>query len=154
MNIGFFLPHVTNNETHVSIINTINNLATMSSNNIVVFNNYFHYIDDHKKYYILSSNHAKYFQGLLFVFKTEDTFLTQTFPAPTKQILYLNTPEWSNNRNIPYTVWHNIYMNTRYEIIAGNQDVYDIFEICWKKPIAIAESFNTKDVENVIQSFE
>lgn len=153
MNLGFFIPNITQqNPFHQTLIRAINELCILQPyDNIVVFNNYFNFIDPNKKYYILSTNHAKYFSGLLFSFDMQSVFMTQTFPGPKKQIIYLQEPEWANKTNMPYTLWYNIYMSDRFDIIAGNQDVYDLMSICWKPAIEHMSQFNAKELQNVIQ---
>lgn len=153
MNLGFFIPNVSQqNPFHRDVIKTINELCDLQPYaNIVLFNNYFNFIDPNKKYYILSMNHAKYFSGLLFTFDMQSVFITQTFPAPKKQIIYLQKPEWAEKTNMPYTLWYNIYMNDKFDTIAGNQETYDLLSICWKPPINHMSQFNSKDLNNVIQ---
>jgi hypothetical protein len=153
MDIGFFLPNISSSDFNNNLLSSINSLCKLRpKDNIVVFNNYFHTIHDDKRYYVLSANHAKYFSGILFIFSTQDAFLTQTFPSPKKQIIYLNSPEWAEDPRIPYTVWYNIYMNNRFEIIASSQDLYDIINICWKPPIKQITDFNYKDIDDVLRS--
>jgi hypothetical protein len=153
MEIGFFLPNIVNDSYHNNILENINNLCEIRPyDNIIVFNNYFHTIHDNKKYYVLSINHAKYFSGILFVFNTQDAFLTKTFPGPNKQIIYLDKPEWSMDQRMPFTVWHNIYMSNKFEIIASNKELYSLVDICWKKPLKQISNFNYKDIDNVLRS--
>lgn len=155
MDIGFYLPIISNNSTHhEKILDTINNLCELRPyDNIVIFNNYFHCVHDNKKYYVISSNHAKYFKGVLFIFSTQDALLTQTFPCPTQQILYLTQPEWAADHRLPYTLWHNIYMNEKFQLIA-NDDTYELVDICWKKPLKKITNFNYKDIDDVIRSIQ
>jgi hypothetical protein len=153
MNIGFYLPNINQQiEEHRYIVENINKLCELRPyDHIVIFNNYFQLMDSNKKYYILSANHAKYFRGILFLFDTQSAFLTQTFPGPDKQILYMQTPEWAERSNVPYMMWHNIYLNNKFETLAGNDDVAKLLDICWKPPLAKIDKFNYKEVNNVIQ---
>lgn len=155
MDIGFYLPNINSSNLHEVILNTINNLCKFKPNdNIVIFNNYFHYLHDNKKYYVLSANHAKYFKGVLFVFNTQDALLTQTFPSPQKQILYLTKPEWSEDPRMPYTLWYNIYMSDTFELLAANDDLYDMIDICWKTPMKKIQNFDYKDIDDVVRSIQ
>lgn len=153
MNIGFYLPLINQQvEAHRNIITNINLLCEHRPyDNIVVFNNYFQLIDANKKYYILSTNHAKYFRGILFLFDTQSAFLTQTFPGPDKQIIYINEAEWAQQHNAPFTLWHNIYMNSKFDTISSNPEIDKLMKICWKAPIATIANFDHKEVDNVIQ---
>jgi hypothetical protein len=152
MDIGFYLLDVTsNNSKQDVIINSINQLCNSKPYyNIVLFNNQFAKIDINKKYYTLHVQQAKYFDGILFVFDTKSAMLTQTFPSPKKQILFLSEPEWSFNPALPYRFWENIYMKDNIDIITDNQKTYDLCEICWKKPIHLLKEINSEELENVI----
>lgn len=152
MDIGFYLLDVvTNNEKQEAIINSINKFCeSRPYDNVVLFNNQFAKIDIHKKYYTLHIQQAKYFDGILFVFDTKSAMLTQTFPSPKKQILYISSPEWSVNPSFPYAFWENIYMKNDLEIITDNKDVYSLCDICWKKPLHLLESINDQELINVI----
>jgi hypothetical protein len=153
MNIGFYLLEINqNNKTHQTIIENINRLCELRpQDNIVVFNNIFNTVDINQKYYLLSINHAKYFDGLLFIFDTESALLTKTFPSPKKQVLHLDKAEWSYNPALPYTIWHNIYMDNKFELLAGSQEVYDLTQICWKTPLRILNNYSAKEFDDVIQ---
>lgn len=152
MNIGFYLLDISQTDNYtINILNNINSLCKLRpQDNIVVFNNNFDAIDHEQKYYTLSMNHAKYFSGVLFLFSTQHALFTKTFPCPSKQILYLDKPEWAENHSIPFTIWNNIYMDQKYEIICSSQELGDIFSICWKKPLANIANFNYQDINNVI----
>lgn len=156
MNIGFYILEVNQtDQIQQTIIQNINKLCELRpQDNIVVFNNIFNAVDFNQKYYLLSINHAKYFDGLLFVFDTESALLTKTFPSPRKQILHLNKTEWTGNYNLPYTIWHNIYMDNKFELLAGSQAVYDLTKICWKNPMRIINNYNAEEFNDVIYKLQ
>lgn len=153
MNIGFYIPNINQQiEDHRYIIENINRLCEIRPyDNIVIFNNYFQFVDPNKKYYVLSANHAKYFRGLLFMFDIQSAFLTQTFPGPDKQIIYMQTPEWADKTNMPYTLWYNIFMSNKFDTISGNDHISKLIDICWKPSLAKIEKFDYKEINNVIQ---
>lgn len=152
MDIGFYLLDITaDNDQQNKIIDSINGLCKKRPyDNIVLFNNQFARIDNNKKYYILHVQQAKYFNGVLFVFDTRSAMITQTFPAPKKQIMCINDPEWTRSTSLPYSFWHNIYMKSNVEIVANNQASYDICDICWKKPIHLMNEINYEEFDNVL----
>jgi hypothetical protein len=156
MNIGFYLLEINqNNKAQQNIIQSINNLCALRpQDNIVLFNNIFNTIDINQKYYILSINQAKYFDGILFLFDTESALLTKTFPGPRKQILHLDKPEWSYNPALPYTIWHNIYMDNKFELLAGSKEIYDLTQICWKNPLKVINNYNAEEFNDVIQQLQ
>lgn len=152
MNIGFYLLDVDMSDKYRIMLQAINNLCILRpTDNIVVFNNQFDAIDINQKYYILHLSHAKFFKGILFVNGTKAALLTNSFPCPTQQIIYMNTPEWADHPSLPYTVWANIYLNKNIEILTDNPDTYHLTNICWKKPLPLIESFNAEALNNVIQ---
>lgn len=152
MDIGFYLLDVSANDTKQdSIINAINELCTARPyDNIILFNNQFARIDNNKKYYTLHIQQAKYFDGILFVFDVKSAMLTQGFPSPKKQILYMSGPDWSMNPSIPYTFWENIYMKNNIELITDNEETYALCNICWKKPLHLLNKINSEEFINVI----
>jgi hypothetical protein len=156
MNIGFYLLDVdVQNQKQTMILNSINALCTARPyDNIVLFNNRFNTIDVGHKYYTLHISEAKFFKGVLFVFDIKSALLTKTFPAPKKQILHISENIWSEKKDIPYKFWESIYMNDRFELIADNQDMFELCDICWKTPLATIQNFQPKDIENVIQKLQ
>jgi hypothetical protein len=99
---------------------------------------------------MLHIQQAKYFDGLLFVFDTKSAMLSQTFPCPKKQILFMSEPEWSINPSLPYGFWYNIYMKPHIELLTDKQETHDIIDICWKKPIGLMSEINSKELQNVL----
>jgi hypothetical protein len=152
MDIGFYLLDVEANNPRTSkIIKTIDAMCErLPYANIVLFNNQYNEIYKDNKFYILHIQQAKYFTGLLFVFDTKSALVTQTFPAPKKQILYMNEPEWSKDTSLPYSLWNNMYVKNNFEIITDKKETYDLFEICWKKPLGLISEINAEELHNVI----
>lgn len=153
MNIGFYILDIDqNNARHQTIINTINRLCALRpSDNIVLFNNNFNAVDTEQKYYILSINHAKYFNGLLLLFDTEQALLTKTFPGPEKQLLFMSQPDWGANYGIPFTLWYSIYMDKRFELLAESDDMAQLIETCWKPALSTIHNLEAQELNNVIQ---
>ena len=152
MNIGFYLLDVNaNNQQHQTILKALNELCiSRPYDNIILFNNKFDTIDINQKYYILHISEAKYFKGLLFVFDVRSAMLTKTFPTPKKQLLYVNQPEWAKKRDIPYSFWSSIYNNPDFELITSNDDLQELCDICWKKPLSNIDDFNGESVNQII----
>ena len=156
MNIGFYLLDVdVQNQKQTMILNSINALCTARPyDNIILFNNRFNTVDMDHKYYTLHISEAKFFKGILFVFDIKSALLTKTFPAPKKQILHISENTWSAKKDIPYKFWESIYMNDKFELIADNQDMFELCDICWETPLATVQNFQPKDIENVIQKLQ
>lgn len=152
MDIGFYLLDiVANNKKQEEIIQSINGLCEVRPyDNIVLFNNQAQRISLQNKFYTLHINQAKYFDGILFVFDTKSAMLTQTFPSPKKQLLYIDQPEWNKNTNIPYGFWYNIYMKDNFELFTDNQSTFDLCQICWKEPISLISQMDKEQLNHVI----
>lgn len=153
MNIGFYLLDIAqDNQVHTNILKSINKLCEARPyDNIVLFNNRFNTIDLDKKYYILHISEAKYFRGILFLFDLKSLTLSKTFPGPDKQVLFISKPDWSQNTKLPYSMWHNIYMQNNLELISTNDTIDNLCKICWKDPIAKIENYNHEGIDNVLQ---
>ena len=153
MNIGFYLLDVNaNNSHHKAILNSINELCKLKPyDNIILFNNKFDAFDIDHRYYTLHISEAKYFKGLLFVFDIRSAMVTKTFPAPHKQLLYINEAEWHGKRQVPYAFWNSIYNNEDFELITANKDLYELCNICWKQPLDTIEQLGGQSINNIIQ---
>lgn len=153
MNIGFLVLDVNiQNPKHNRILKTINELCKIRPyDNIVLFNNKFECVDPDHKYYILHMSQAKYFKGVLFIFDMRTAMITKSFSASSHQLLVMDQTDWSEKTDIPYTFWEEIYMNNNLNVIAETDEVFDLFELCWKKPIAKISNFETKELDDVIQ---
>jgi hypothetical protein len=150
MDIGFYISDVQHNNKDY-ILNAINEfIKDHPYDNVVVFNNVFNQISSNL-FYTLHLSHAKYFDGILFVFDIKDAAVTKDFPRPKKQILFVNEPYWQKNRNIRYKLWESIFMNPDTVLITNNKQNYDLCNICWKQPLMTVSSINKEVISDVIQ---
>lgn len=151
MDIGFYIISADQSEQCTPIINTINSMVKNHPyDNIILFNNDYNRIDDNKKFPIIALNQAKYFRGVLICFDVKSLAVTKSFPAPKKQILYLNDTPWVSKNVIPAMFWKTIFENSSLEIIAKTQEIKDICEICWKPVIGMMENINEKELYDTI----
>jgi hypothetical protein len=153
MNIGFYLIDINhNNESDIRKIQSLNNLCKLRPyDNIVLFNSQFNAVDTDSRYYTLHISEAKYFKGFLFLFDVKSALLTLNFPAPKKQILFLDSIDWQHDHKFPYSFWHNIYMNDNIELISTTKEINDLCKICWKDPLSYIENYDHEEINNVIQ---
>lgn len=151
MDIGFYLINVDHSEKNDSIINTINEIVNNHPyDNVVLFNSQYDRIDSDKKFPIIHLNQAKYFRGYLVLFDIKSAIITKTFPSPQKQLLYVDDLAWSRDRTIPALFWNSVYANNDIQLLAKNQEIYDIVDLCWSTPMGIMENINSKELYNVI----
>lgn len=151
MDIGFYLINVDHSEKNDSIINTINELVDNHPyDNVVLFNSQYDRIDSDKKFPIIHLNQSKYFRGYLVLFDIKSAIITKTFPSPQKQLLYVDDLAWNRDRTIPALFWNSVYANNDIKLLAKNQEIYDIVDLCWSTPVGLMESINSKELYNVI----
>jgi hypothetical protein len=151
MDIGFYIPNISNSQDIENILSGINEyIIDHPNDNVVVFTNSMNRMFN-DKFYVLHLSHAKYFDGVLFVFDMKDCSITQTFPKPSKQIFYLKSLEWEKNRTMLYSFWKRIMLNKNIELVVDSAEKYDICEICWKAPIATVANLNKESIEDVLQ---
>ena len=87
MDIGFYIISADQSEQYTSIINTINDMVKNHPyDNIILFNNAYNRIDEHKRFPIMALNQAKYFRGVLICFDIKSLAVTKSFPAPKKPL--------------------------------------------------------------------
>jgi hypothetical protein len=147
-NIGFILIKLQNNPVQDKILQTIKKIEEKNIyGQTIIFNSYTDKADT-LNLPILHLSQAQFFFGDLFLFDLASVILTQKFPNINKRILYTNSIPWTANHNNLYAEWESIYLQNNLDLLVDSQSTYDIYDICWKKPIGIAEEFN---YEKVIQ---
>ena len=106
-NIGFFLTNI-QQESHKNILEAIDNYAKSHPyDNVIVFNNTFETFNTNNSYYVVHLSHAKYFDGILFVFNSTDASVTSNFPGPKKQIFITDQIYW-------HTKTYSLYFMEKY----------------------------------------
>lgn len=151
MDIAFYLTTADHSEKIDPIISSINQMVDDHPyDNIILFNNTYNRIDTNKKFPIIHINQAKYFKGYLFLFDIKSAMITKTFPSSKKQFLYIDQIPWTTDEPTPVLFWKSIFDFENIETIAKNEQISDILEICWKKPISTVESINSEELYNVI----
>jgi hypothetical protein len=158
MNIGFYLLDIDQeNQNCLGLLAMINDLCLLRpKDNIVVFSNTPNAIIQGNRYYMLHVSQAKFFKGNLYLFDHKSRLLTQTFKTPAKQVMYIAEIPWgreSTTQNL-YTQWQNQYGSSNLEFIAHSQEVYDLLDICWKKPVKLLPQLSAEEFNNVIEEIQ
>lgn len=148
--IGFLFGKLNN---HTICNNAISLVKQFSSdfpyNQYIIFNSYNERTDTNS-IPILHINQSKFFYGNMFLFDFMSIILTENFPNIHRRFLYLENAPWSTNPQSGFSDLKKIFDSPNLEIIAGNNFVNDICEICWKKPLCIAENLNYEIIKNII----
>ena len=115
----------------------------------VIFNSHSEKVNTHNLP-ILHLSQSQFFNGTLFVFDLASVILTEKFPNVKKRILYTNSTPWSNSPATKYEEWKSLYEQESLDILTNSVDLYDIYNICWKKPLGISERFNYEEISKFI----
>lgn len=140
--IGFLLIKLDNDPMYDTMLKTIKDFETNNPyNQVVIFNSSCNKIDTYNLP-ILHLSHAQLFYGTLVIFDLPSIILTKQFPNLTRRILYTNSAPWEKNPQSRYNEWDSLYNQNSLDIVTSNEHLYNIYNICWKKPIGISEVFN------------
>jgi hypothetical protein len=147
--IGFYCPHITNSPEHQLIIDVLNGLSTGITNTIM-FNTIYEPVANNRKFCLLPSVGAKYFNGVLFCFDIDSLSVINNFPSPSHKILITDNIFWKN-KGIPTSYWTNL-LDSNISIITTSQNAYDMYDICFKTPIMnMNNGLNLEECNNVLQ---
>jgi hypothetical protein len=149
--LGFVLLKIKNDNHYDIILKNIKALIDKNFySNICIFNSSCEKIETYN-IPIFHLSHSKFFNGKLFLFDLQSIILTKTFTNLEKKIIYTDNIPWTKNRTGPYKEWQDIY-EKELDFITTNEYLYDIYNLCWKKPIGIMENFNHEKIQDILQS--
>jgi len=98
---------------------------------------------------ILHISQSKFFFGNIFIFDINSILLTSDSPNIKTRFFYATDIPWINT-NENYNYWISLFNSDNLQIIAQNQQIFDIYNICWKKPIGISERFDYETINRFI----
>lgn len=149
--IGFVLLKMNNDKVYDDILQTIKEFENNYPNNqIVIFNSYSEKINTYNLP-ILHLSQSQFVKGTLIIFDLPSIIVTNKFPNISKRILFANNIPWQNNTQTTYSEWLSLYNQDNLDIITSSKELYDIYDICWKKPLGICEGFKYENVKKFIQ---
>jgi hypothetical protein len=147
--LGFIILSLEENPIHHQILYAIKQLIDKNPyKNICVFNHECYKIDT-LNVPLLHIKQAKFFYGSLFIFDIVGLMLAKDFPNLYEKYFYAATIPWETNRG-SYKQWKDIFDQDNLNIICQNQKIYDIYDMCWNKPLGIAENFNYDKIQQFI----
>lgn len=148
--LGFVLLNIENNSYYEIIFDNIDRLIKNNPfTNIVIFNSNCDKLST-LNIPILHINHAKFFNGDLWLFDIASLIITKNFTNINRKILYCNDTPWTKNRNTNYSEWQNIYDNN-IQFVTTSKYLFDIYSICWNEPVAVIENFNHEKIQQALQ---
>lgn len=148
--VGFYLPLISNTPASQNIIAVLNSIS--SKYNTILFNSQYNFIDrELRKFSVLHCNQSKYFYGALFAFDIDSVSIIRSFPAPKKKIFVTSEIFWKN-KTYPAKISQDLILDD-IDIMTYDSKIYDIYDICFKKPIInMNNGLTTEDFINVIDS--
>ena len=140
--IGFVLIKLHNDPFHDIVLKAVKQIEQYNVyGQTIIFNSFSDRIDTYNLP-ILHLSQSQFFHGTLFIFDLPSIILTERFPNITRRILYTNTTPWSGSPQTSYREWESIYKQPSLDILCGSKVVHDAYDLCWKKPIGIAEDIS------------
>jgi len=148
--IGFIMLKIDNNPTSNIIMKNISQFIVDNPyKQIVVFNSVNNRICN-ENVPILHLNQAKFFTGNIFIFDTMSLLFARNFTNIDTIFMYASNVFWSKNSYSKYLGIESLFSLKNLEFIVPNQELYDIYEMCWKKPLGICENFNYESLKTML----
>jgi hypothetical protein len=68
-------------------------------------------------------------------------------PQCKRKVFYVTDVEWTTRTD--FETMHRIY--TQLDLVAENQQLFDILKIYWKEPLGVAENFNIRKILEILK---
>jgi hypothetical protein len=147
-NIGFIILHIEKNQSK-EIISFIKTMAdSLKDKRMVVFNSYNNGIIENIP--VLHINQAKFFDGNLFVFDIIGLMLAVSCYKVQNIYYYAYNFPWMMDQTTDFNFWSKLIEDSRVNIIAQNQEIYDIYDKVWKTPVTIAGDVSHNEFQRQI----
>ena len=148
---GFIVPKLTDSPNINKIVRTAEDLYNANIySQVCIFNSYNGKVMRHS-IPVLHLNQSKFFYGNLFLFDIQSVLMTNTYPNIFNRYFYATNIPWEKNNTSNYKEWLEVFGSENLQIIAQNQHIADLFEICWKKPILIAQDFTYDQIQSIVE---
>jgi hypothetical protein len=147
--LGIMCIKLENNLTSNTILKTARSLIDNNPyNHICIYNSYSEIVDNNFVP-ILHISQAKFLNGNLILFDIPSLILSNNFIGKLKRFYYAYETPWTQH-SMPFKYWSQLFDSDNLNIIAKNQYLYDIYDICWKKPIGISEDFSYETIKDLL----
>lgn len=148
--LGFLILSIENTELFHNLLSSIKDFINNNPyKQICIFNS----VSDKVNTFnipLLHVKQAKFFHGDIIVFDLLSLMLIKNFPNIKNKYFFVNTIPWEHN-GFSFNEWKALIEQENLNIIAQNQAIYDIFDICWKSPIGIGENFSYETISKLIR---
>jgi hypothetical protein len=147
--LGMMCIKLENTTTSKSILKTAKSLIDNNPyTQICIFNSYSEVVDNNSVP-LLHLSQAKFFDGNLIVFDIPSLILSKNFINVSNRFYYAHETPWTQHI-MSFKYWSDIFNSENLEIIAKSQQIYDIYDICWKKPIGVSEDFSYETIKDLL----
>lgn len=148
--VGFFIPHISNDDLATDRLLQIKKLIDNNPfKQITIFNGTTERFD-HMNIPILPISHARYFIGDLFLFDVMSLLITNSFPNVKNKYFYTNEVPWINGYG-SYQVWNQLLSQANLQILTVDEQLQDIYKICWDSSGAVIKIFSYEELANVLR---
>ena len=149
-NVGFVLIKMTNTKLYDSILYTIKEFINHNPyNQYIIFNSFCDKIQTFN-IPIMHIHQMEFFDGTAVLFDLPSIILTKKFPNLKQRIYYASEALWTKTTTTKYKEWSSIYLQNNLDILSSSQEINDLYSICWKPTIGIAERFDYETLSQYI----
>lgn len=147
--LGFLIFSIENNRMFDEILLCIKKyIDNFPYKQVTIFNSVCEKIDT-KNIPLLHIKQAKFFDGDIFVFDLIGLMLIKNFPNIKNKYYFASNIPWEQT-DLTFTQWSEIFNQPNLNIIAHNKNIYNVFDITWKKPLGISETFNYESLSKIL----
>lgn len=147
-NLGFFLLHI-DAAVSSTILENINSLNHCLDKKLIIFNSY----NSSSNYNIpiMHINQSKFFSGDVVVFDIISLLIANSCYKIRNIYYYAYNIPWMIDQKTDYKFWSELFDNPKVQIIAQNQQIYNIFNTVWKTPVTISEEISSHEFIKIIR---
>ena len=148
--LGILALNISNTKETLELINLAKTYYSHHPYDQTCFFNSFSEVINSENIPILHISQAKFFYGNLLTTDIESLILCHSFPNINKILFWSQNIPWQQDLK-NYKDWEKLFYNDKVQILAKNQEIYDIYDICYKKPQGIAERLNYEQIEQSLR---
>lgn len=147
-NIGFLIPNLEHNPFQDKIMDLAININKRNTLNETLIFSSSCTRSDIGQIPVMHIINAKFFDGILFVFDLPSILISQSFYNLQKKYFYTFQTVWSPDSK--YNIVSSLIKDDSLEIITSDDHLYNIYDMCWKKPLSTVEITNYEKLLSII----
>lgn len=91
---------------------------------------------------------AYHFEGTLVSTDMSTTEMLSKLILPKRKYFYVRSLEWTLLENYNHNYLKSIYQNDNIELIAANEEIFEVLKKLFKEPIGISENLDIEEIQN------